>query len=199
MRKVESFYYTFDELSPEARRFAIENLDDGDVTNYEWWRSTYKDFAKKLVEAGLSGSFSFAGFSFQGSGAGVCELHVDDMGKLVSFLGLNFPHTALKKLFLDYTTLSVHINLWNHYYRDSETEFVYEGSSFLGNAPRVESFLDNAAEEATKKLDAFLDGIRKDLYRALEDEYEFLTSDEQKAEFLEGMGIEFEEDGTRVA
>lgn len=121
------------------------------------------------------------------------------MGKLVSFLGLDFPHTALKKLFLDYTTLSVHINLWNHYYRDSETEFVYEGSSFLGNAPRVESFLDNAAEEATKKLDAFLDGIRKDLYRALEDEYEFLTSDEQKAEFLEGMGIEFEEDGTRVA
>lgn len=76
---------------------------------------------------------------------------------------------------------------------------MYEGSSFLGNAPRVESFLDNAAEEATKKLDAFLDGIRKDLYRALEDEYEFLTSDEQKAEFLEGMGIEFEEDGTRVA
>lgn len=198
MRRVERFYYTFDELSPEARRFAIANLDDNEVVDDDWYEMVYADFEEKLSAAGLSGRFSFAGFSFQGSGAGVCELHAD-MEKLVGFLGIEFPHAALKKLFFDFVTFSSHASLWNRYYCDSESELVCEETSFLGNAPRIETFLEDAAEDATKKLDDFLNNIRKDLYKALWDAYEDLVSDASKAEYLEAMEIEFEEDGTRVA
>ena len=178
-------------------------------THHEWWECTYDCFKADMEAIGISvDNMYFSGFWSQGDGA-CFEGEVTDWDLFLPTMGIT--NDVLVEFIRNHWSFSVSHS--GHYYHENCTSFLgelpmpddYDTEEFIDNfSPYTEDFrskawlavlrgFDFSSMEETFR-DAFKDHMRQ-LYRDLEKEYDYLTSDEAVWESLEAneMTDELEE------
>ena len=186
---------------PESVKSKI--LDDNrywNVGDFDWWDSVYELFTEDMKAIGIEvDKMYFSGFWSQGDGA-CFEGRVCDWGLFLTSLGYTNP--LFIEHFRQYAEFAVRHR--GHYYHENCTSFtaefnlpeefdeedflqVYGYGEELRDAALIAalSLPENSGDALKAQFtEAFKDHMR-DLYRRLEAEYEYLTSDEVVLESLE--------------
>lgn len=200
--------YTFDELSEDAKKKALDKTRDWTTTDYEWWDYVYEEWIEKLAGMGYETDAKkiwFSGFWSQGDGASF-EASVDVLKWLeatdketedgddnaqsekpeVEYRSLRY---WLKKL----GTEAAYVKIYHrgHYYHrfcmyiDSEwSEWIEPPKAVEQLEELTEGILDHARDQALE------------LYRDLEKECESRMTDEYITDYLQANEYLFWPDGT---
>ena len=189
--------YSFDELSDEAKEYAIEKMRESDsYLSYEWWDYIYYD-AKTI--AGLMGwdidKICFSGFWSQGDGA--------------CFEGTLEYKPGAYKAVTEYApndeTLAYIVREWQalqrkHFYALRATikhrGYYYHERSMECNAEDTrKGYWHVMPYETEKEILELCAEFAQWVYKNLENEYNYLTTDEAIAEFLTANDYEFTAEG----
>lgn len=210
--------YTYSELSESAKQRARDGMSDNQ-TDFNWWEHTYEDAVLALVTIGIevgqkanrltSGkiihdpSIWFSGFSSQGDGCsfeGV--LRIADMKECEAKAKEYAPQDEIfhglaaeaNSIFESILTEQIRQRLLGlEDYPDCIT-----GATFLissasqGFSTKLNSDSD-LPQEIEADIDSWLERVASWIYDLLEQEYDYLTSDESLAAACEGYT--FDEDG----
>ena len=190
------------EKDKEVYEKIIERHRDTNV-NHEWWKFTVEQFQEELEAIGFSNTdVRFSGFWFQGDGASFTgdwdsakmlavkelkekEIELSDWAKeLKRVLKGN-----LKDIKAKYATFS--IKRTSHHYCHENTVSIFYAEYW--NSKKKEQYCIPQEQE-----DDILEGCRaamKAMYRILEKEYDYLTSDEAVEETLSVNEYKFDKDG----
>jgi hypothetical protein len=175
-----------------------------------WWDSVYEDWVDKLRDLGMTltaSDMAFSGFWSQGDGASFeCRLVMD------TFLdkhGLTEKYPAAlywakqgsltagmvrsSSRYSHENTVSAELND----YADFNKEAADEGDVRAAVDEAMFNTLINELRDLEEDINDTCRGYMRDLYHALEEEYEHLTSDEIITEYLEENEI-FEDEETEV-
>lgn len=192
--------YSFDELSDEAKQRALENHAHDLVEYDDWYRYVYEDAKQAGAHLGIFiKQIYFSGFWSQGDGAcfdgsyswetGCCRkireyAPQDEWLHRIADTLRDIQRPALY-------VLSATVTHSGHYYHEHCTsiDVTFTDSMDCGCLDGDEAEL--AGAELAEALRDFMRWI----YRRLEDEYDYLTSEETVAEHLRDNGFEFDEDG----
>ena len=211
MRTQTTIIYKFDELSDEVKQTAISNNRSWNVQDFDWWDSSYESFAEAAYLFGLDirqtrkslmggghrydPTIFFSGFSSQGDGACFEGGYSYKKGALKA-TEQAFPadsellrivrdlQTLQQRNFYQLTAITKHRGSYNHSGCMDITVDRADGKAFSGDD-----------EESLKQL---LRDFADWIYSRLEDEYDYLTSDEAVAESLRANEVEFTEDGETI-
>lgn len=181
--------YKFAELSDDAKQTALDKLRDLNV-DHEWWEFLYDDAKECGRILGIDiDRIYFSGFWSQGDGA-CFEGSYRYVPGAAAAIKKHAPQDAeLARIARDlqnaqrpaFYTATASVKHRGHYYHSLCTS------------------IECDAEQGTLDHDALKDALRSFMdwiYRALEKEYEYLTSDAQVIESIEANEYEFTEDGT---
>lgn len=209
MRTVTKTVYLFDELSDKAKQKARDWYREGSSDD-EYWDSIYEDAdtlaklmgieidQKPIRTVGGSTRYEpaiyFSGFSSQGDGACFVGRYAYAKGGAAkvrehapqdeALHAIADGLQALQKA--NGYRLTATITHRDTYYHSGTADFeVMKGDDYAS---------DDAETELKRLIRAFMDWI----YRQLEAEYEYQTSDEQVDESIRANAYEFEKDGTRT-
>ena len=188
--------YKFDELEESAKARAIENLADINVL-YEWHDSTIEDVREsaKLLGINISNVY-FDGFWSQGDGAMFEGNYEYKKGASKAIMEYAPKDTELHQIAKDLQTIQkryfysicVTVKHSGHYYHENCTKWEISGKDFQSwNAPV-------ASEDIKEPLKDFMRWI----YRRLESEYKYLTSEESIVETIKANEYEFDEIGFAI-
>lgn len=185
MRTVKIKLYSFEELSPIAKKKAIEahryiNAEEFGE-GFNWYELVFDDWTEKLEKMGFENpQISFSGFYSQGDGASfVCD-GIDPI-KYWEANGCG-PRPLVRKL-ISSRTLPVWAQIVRHSSHDSHENTVrgeWEGESDLYRCPLI-------AAELERHMGALFDeakNMMREIYRDLEKCYGSITSDESIASTL---------------
>ena len=186
--------YTYNELSDNAKKKAIEESRYCCVESSDWWDYTfdwYKDeilldqgFEVSKRNKGEVDALYFSGFSSQGDGASFAA-GVD----VRQFLKANKLSNEFRSLYYwsgpDFGYADVNVYIQNSHYchemtMNIEVEWTGDWDENAENVPAV----DQLDELESVILDKAREMARK-LYRSLEDEYNAMTSDEYVADHIQ--------------
>ena len=175
--------YTIGELEPEAKERALVWLAEG--LDYEWWEFIYDD-AKNLGKCiGLRiDNIYFSGFYSQGDGC--------------CFSGYYTYRKGWKKALKDYAPDNKELYKIGLKLQSIQRPAFYElGGEIKGNErywrTRIDLHWQYSAHEA--EINEVLEDFAHWIYKALQTEYEWLTSKEQLIEMAEANGYLFDESG----
>lgn len=173
-------------MNPEL----IEKYRDFNVEHIEWWDCVYDDFREDMEKAGIHvGDMSFSGFWSQGDGASFTG-YINDNKLFFEQHKLTDSYPWLTKLLSHDGGFVLTIERTSHHYVHEYTVGV--DLSYADNfyhvlpddgvrAAVIEQWNEHLEAEYNTICDAVTDIIRdycRDLYRRLEEEYNYLTSDE---------------------
>lgn len=190
LETTESSSISWDDVPPTVQQQLLEKYRNIDTDDMEWWDCVYDGFKAQCVEKGIFVSaIYFSGFSSQGDGA-CFEGSVLDWPK---FLAASGNEAALKA----YAWMKDDLTFWwrssGRYCHEHSVDFTMECGEQPFD-PNKEPLRFAAWKQVTKDgsifydlegdLKEYLRGLMKGLYRDLEEEYEYLTSDEQISERL---------------
>lgn len=186
-------------LSPARREALLEEHRNTNTDAVDWWDGIYEMFIEECKGQGVDieerahsrrPAIYFSGFWSQGDGA-CFEGQVGDWPKFLAASGRPELATMYQK-FDEHLTLS-----WTQdgrYYHENCTSF---SSCLVVSNPYDEeteplqhdawalAYRDGAIfEELEEEFIEFVRGRMRDLYRTLEEEYDYLTSDEAVVEYL---------------
>lgn len=193
--------YTFDELSEEAKEKAISDNRDINVGDDYWYECIYED-AKTI--ASLMGitieRIYFRGFWSQGDGACFEGYYSYEKGGVKKVKEHAPKDEELHRIAKELQNIQkryfygIHakVRQSGHYMHERCTNFTIEFNEHPNGG-----YWENTIE-AENELAETLRDFMKWIYKALEAEYNYQTSDEQIAEYLEGNQIEFLEDGSQA-
>lgn len=192
----------FEALSEGDKRIILDRHRDINV-EYDWWDCVYSDFTEDMEAVGIYvDHMYFSGFWSQGDGA-CFEGRVDDWRLFLKSLG--YTDKLMVQHFADHASFSVSHS--DRYYHENCTRFDAEfylpdqyvtDEHFLERHGFGEELRDAAlvavlSEYNGRELkDEFAEAFKahmRDLYRRLENEYEYLTSDEAVLETLHAVGM----------
>lgn len=187
MRTEQINVFTFDELSESAKQKAIERFRD---VQYNWWESVY-EWLKDTYPQYEDCQINFSGFSSQGDGASFTfRLDSAYFEKWVETL--NIPEWK-KAILVHYTPQFYGKRNSSRYSHKYSVTIEFESEDH--NYENIDKFKNEMYVD-------FLELLRSDyyfhcdqLYRTLENEYDYLTSDECIIESIEANGYEFLENG----
>jgi len=200
-RTIRTKVYLFNELSKDAKQKAIESFYDLNV-DYDWWECTYDDFKSLAETIGINVDLKktyFSGFSHQGSGSAFTADISDIKTTLQAIQSEKWKEYApLEKLeFYPVTKNMLRIApyCWGNIKptnRETSVNCELDIQSF-GDCPNVQAEFENLEEF----MQDVADTLNHWLYRALEKEYEYQTSEEAIIESIVANGYEFTIDGRR--
>lgn len=227
MKTIETTVYTFDELSDSAKQKALDADRDRDV-DHNWWDWTYEDFISQVALKGYAvqaKDIHFTGFWSQGDGAcfagSVRKTSEETLALLPCDLAakIKLHHAKCRLLNIDPINLelSAIIEQGDSRYSHSNTMEIVEAEFADRNWSRCNMgpcFCSPNWPDVCDEREALLRGVglvsltpllleeardlADELYKSLEQEHEYLTSDEHIAEYLRGEEEAFTEDGERV-
>lgn len=188
--------YTFEELSDGAQKVVINNMqNDENYLSYEWYDSVY-DYA---IEAGaLMGiridKIYFSGFYSQGDGACFEGYYQYEKNSLQNFRRDNIGNRTLLDLAIRLQTLQkrniygllANVKHSGHSYHERCTRINVEHSKGI-------CISDNTDDELSEILRDFMQWI----YATLEEEHDYLMSDEVIKETIIANEYDFLIDGSR--
>lgn len=178
--------YKFSELANEAKKKAIEDMYNLNTEGIEWWDFVYEDWQEKLEKLGYyETKIFFTGFSSQGDGA--CFEGKLDIGKWLKAHKLANKYRALynreeEGIF--------QITQHGHYYHENSMEVDNQYYDTYGLAGRQ-------CEAVYELVEKEIVELAKSIYRDLEKEYEYQTSEESIISTIEANEYDFLEDGSR--
>lgn len=193
-------------LSEERRDALLEKHRNTNVEHVEWWDSTYEMFVEDCAEKGIEidtctiktvggkqaqrHSIYFSGFWSQGDGA-CFDGHVNDWPKFLVACGRADLVPMYEKLDCSLVLSWCHSG---HYYHSGCTSFTsdmwLENPHDEEDDPFQHAAWDHVYESGLlfdRLEDDFIKyvrGLMDDLYTALEEEHDHLTSDETVAEYI---------------
>ena len=190
--------YKFDELSDAAKQKAIEWYR-GDGPDHDWWDFIYEDFIANCALIGLevkAKDIHFSGFCSQGDGAsftgrwypcgpapeGIPEVFgeaFDDLCRIQKEIDEYITETDAPKL--DYVKVTRHPGIYVHSHMMNAFAVRDDGVVYPAGVDR--EFLN-----VFRRLADYL-------YRSLEEEYDWLNSDETISENITNNYYEFTESG----
>ena len=182
MEKIQIEAYKITELAPNAKERALSWL--AETLDYEWWDSIYDDARECGKRLGIDiDNIYFSGFYHQGSGC--------------CFSGHYSYRKGWKKAIKDYANDDELVRI-GQALQDIQRPAFYElGGDIRGDERYWRTRIDShwhysEYEEAINEvLRNFADWIYKNLQR----EYEWLTSEDQLTETAEANGYLFDESG----
>jgi hypothetical protein len=219
MRTITKNLYGFDELSPEAKERAIQKTRESDgYLSYDWWDGVYDFFTEDMKAHGIQvEKIYFSGFWCQGDGACfegfikipehllIVNIMPDELRQELVAFNAKAKLRGLPLIELSYNAVVKHSG---HYYHSHSM-----GVTSYDNY-RIEDYDAGEDEELQQEANALINKLwgqdfedlaneicrdhADDLYKDLEKEYEYLTSDEAIAEHLVANDYEFDEDGALV-
>jgi len=170
MRTIRTKVYSFNELSNEAQQTAINNMSDINV-NHDWWTSTYEDaenIGLKITSFNLDRNRNATG-EFSLSACEVAQNVFNEHGEDCE----------------TYKTAQKFIEVWQPVFDDYMNE----------NSENYESQeLENTLQEMESD---FLNSILEDYSILLQNESEYLQSDEAIKETILANDYEFTKDGNQ--
>jgi hypothetical protein len=200
--------YEFDELSEAAKQKAIESYRV-DYPDHEWWDSTYEMIEQAATILGINlkqkpvklmngstrydPSIYFSGFYHQGSGSSFDGVYRYSKG-CVAAIKKEFPSDEkLHAIAADLVAVQK-----KEAYR-LEAAIKSNGDNWISVEVDLDgdtwADLKDGSEEGIKEA---LRDFNAWIYKSLESEYEYLTSDEAITETIEANEYEFTEDGMMV-
>lgn len=195
MRTIEVQLYQYDELSPEAQAKARDWYREG-CLDYDWWDGCYEDFMRiaeilgvEIDTSGRGGTpmIFFSGFYHQGSYAGFHGTYSYKKGSA----------KAIRAYCNDEELIRIADALQDVQRRNFYSLVARVSLSNYGNLRvEVEDKEDPYREIAEESdLRELVGDLAHWLYKTLQNEYEWLTSDEEVAESIRNNEYEFDEDG----
>lgn len=183
----ETQVFNFEELSEAGKRAAIDRCYDINI-DHDWYQFTFDDFVYQLEAIGFSNiEINFSGFSSQGDGASFTASDIDvekflkscdEWERFTALHGLIFDGELVAKIsrignyYCHENTVDSDIECWNH------TE--EQGKDILELSVYVRDFVRNKSRE---------------IYKVLNEEYDYLTGDSAIIETFEANDYEFTADG----
>lgn len=208
MKTIQLNLYGLEELDEKARQKALQEFQDLNI-DYDWWDFAYNDFISICSYIGITvdkNSIHFEGFYSQGDG---CSFDSDvDLSKLWAGMGtsnwqeyapnVDFPFTLT-------TTDSRVMNLINRNKVDMNARIIARQRCYgvvvdLGVYPVSESVKNHdmiygELDGLEKWFDGIAQILNRYLYKSLQQEYEYQTSNEAIAETIEANDYLFTADG----
>lgn len=186
-------------LPDEAKTRVLEKYRNWSVEGIDWWDGVYESFREDMEDVGIDvDRMYFTGFWSQGDGA-CFEGAVEDWGLFLPTLG--YTDATLVQHAKEHWTFGV-VHSGRYYHENctsfkmgldlpndeymTEAEFLawYGTGDDLRDAVLIAVLSQYDGDKLEKEFtDAFKDHM-KELYRRLEEEYEYLTSDESVLESL---------------
>ena len=212
--------YSFEELSPEAQRNALDELRDINIEYSDWHETVIEDFEGDMKEDGLSDiEVSYSGFYSQGDGASFTgnvydsgifmkkcldlkddewldmgdEKKPEDEGSRLRADLLDLGFDSREKLTPDNFSISI--------IRDSSRyshENTISGNVVIEDVPESiedEFPLDEYAAKLEEMVTKWARATSLDLYEKLEKYYDELRSDEEIKETIIQNDYKFDKDG----
>lgn len=183
----------------------LEKYRHINVEHIDWWDSTYEMFKEDMKEQGIYVSqMYFSGFWSQGDGA-CFDGQLDDVPL---FLENNFKpddYPMIRKLLASGGSVKFSVEHSGHYYHENSTRFYIEAdrlehvvdipTDFHGQiVEQWDSILDTEIVDFEKQSVEIFKNHMRTLYRKLEQEYDYLTTDEAVRETVIANDLQ-EEDG----
>jgi hypothetical protein len=206
--------YTFNELSPEAKKHAIDSNRDYSTEGYDWSDPIIEGFTENMGENGVADvDCQFSGFNSQGDGASFTGKVIDNKRFLKTIgispasvgLGDKAPRkfdTALDSIAENiYITIERNDNRYYHHNTISanvEVDGDEEIELDLGLGMLIEIDVNDVCDRIEPIITDWARERSKELYRDLENYYEELSSDETIASDLEAGGHTFDEEGNML-
>lgn len=186
--------YKFEELDAKTQAKVLDNNRDFNV-DHEWYEFTLEDFREKLESLGFrDAKIYFSGFCSQGDGA-CFDVKSCDVVKLIEALKERSNNYNLFKKYITKIANCGHIALStrkvNYHYSHENTRKIDLDTSLPSHLNRLNKVLDLFAEE----VESLRYDLCREIYKTLEKEYDYLTSDEAIKESLEANDIEFHANG----
>lgn len=212
--------YEFNELPVEIQENSVEKLFNINV-DHGWWEFVFEQFVEDAAANGVDVDIKkiwFSGFGFQGQGA--CFTGRLDAGKARAWIEKYMPTDKEYHRILFYLFENGFLSAWTSgkdrgYFQNSDIEFDNPHEEYVswetptddsGRYQWSNSFPVGAQSEAYKRAarasDVFLTAWEEycsdkahELFKALEEEYDYLTSPEAIRETIEANGYMFDENG----
>lgn len=178
----------------EVREKALEKNRYINV-DYDWYCFTIDDYRDKLEKIGfINSKIYFSVFYYQGDGA--CFDAYVDIEKLLDYLleikKLDEDEVKKLKNLQDFYDIKIKKNQLANRYNHENTRYIIIENYFSNELVEDKTLLE--------KLENIVEKLRLDLcidiYKDLESEYNYLTSDETLSQQLEDDFYWFNEDGT---
>lgn len=185
----------------ELQKLVMEKNRHINTDNNYWFDATIAEWKERLAEYGfIEPDIRFSGFWVQGDGASFTSKAVDLDLYLKAFGQDLYPDRQIK-FFLD---LISSYDVVEFTVERSTTQYVHEYTTKVwcddylcqfNRCPRLQRFLRHFIEDLHTHMQNNIEELNHDIYKDLEAEYYYLTSDEAVMETLEVNDHEFTEDG----
>lgn len=215
--------FSFDELSPIAQKNALDINRNINVYFDGWEEGVTQDFREEMKNIGIDDiTISFSGFYSQGDGASFTSNDIDTRkffnavgiksSKALNMEGEDERSKGENKDFYDLLDTMEDIGQLDKnrivpedikvFIERTDSRYVHY-NSIKANVEIYDERDDweerwGLGDDLEEKVTEYIRLICKDLYRKLEKEYEFLTSDENVRETLVDNDREFDEKGNIV-
>ncbi len=195
-RTIRTKVYLFNELSKDAQSKAIQHFSDIN-TDYNWSESTIDEFKGNDEFFDITNVY-YRVFWSQGDGAmfEYDRINKDFVNSVIDTLKLpNWKKEVLKKC----TYVAANGKQWGHYYHEKSVTHNINiesdnGAQYYPNIERLIELYSGEIEDAI--IDKYED-IARELYKTLENEYNYLTSEESIKETIIANEYEFTKEGNR--
>lgn len=179
----------------EVSQALLDKYRNINVEHVDWWDSTYECFKEDMEEQGIAvENMYFSGFWSQGDGA-CFEGYIED---ITMFLDKNYKpedYPIIRMVVANGGRVRLSVRQSGHYYHENCTAFSIDADMPSNVIPTPTDFHELIAEEYDKKMDDELIDFEKEstevfknfmrkLYHDLEQEYDYLTSDDAVAESI---------------
>ena len=171
--------YSFNELSPEAREKACQQVGDSITDIAGWWYDTFDLFIAQCASYGMTIDdidIQFSGFGSQGDGASfVCDNI--DTEELLHTLGIQVKE-ALEEKVLDYIYEVDIIRSSDRACHEQtvHVELFIDEDALEEEEEGIIQYIHDIADTLEFKLEALKDDLCQQLYNELEQEYVFYHS-----------------------
>lgn len=186
--------YTFDELSKDVQAKVLDKYRDinTDIDTLGWYPDLTSEKEKALYDLGyVDAKIKFSGFGSQGDGASFTASV--DLPTVCKLLKIELPQSFLDWCDDEGASLEVVRGtgyISNHYFHENTV------SAEMQNAYYSPEQFDNLIAELENKVTADVREESKKIYRAIEEDYTYHTSDENVADTIRANEYMFEADGT---
>lgn len=196
--------YTVDDVlnMPELKEKVLAKHRDFNVEFGDWHDYILDDWKEKLESYGfVSPEIQYTGFFCQGDGASFTCYRVDIPLFLKNFSDEIDLTEKQKKLLLalirEYDVFGFEVKRRNHHHCHENTVFVASEDCLynFNGYDRLQDFLENAMKTLDDVISEKVIEFSRKIYRELEKEYDYLTSDDAVFEGLRCNDHEFTEDG----
>jgi len=197
MRIKETKVYQFSELSEEAKAKALDKCRHWNVDDSFWYESIIDDVKDigKILGIDIDNIY-FSGFSNQGDGACFEGRYTYAKGAAKA-IRAHAPKDETLHGIAD-ALQAIQRKRFYSLYADTQQQGRYYHMNVDVRSERSVEYNNAADEEATDAITDALTDFAQWIYKSLETEYEYMTSDEAIAESFEANECEFTEAGERV-